>query len=394
VVEEAEAWAASGAMALTGRFGAPPLVAPADVVRSIRSLGAPIGVDPLPLLGERAATGGLTRQGSTSCGGAGRLLRTSDGWVAVNLARDDDLDLVPAWLESEPDLASWEAVEGIVPSRRAAELTERGALLGLPVSTVGEVPAPAAPVAARRIATAARATRAPTLVVDLSSLWAGPLCTRLLAERGADVVKVESTTRPDGARRGPVAFFDAMTAGKRCVAYDFASASGRADLRALLGRADVVVEGSRARALRQLGIDADDLLAGADGPRVWLSITGHGRASDRVAFGDDAAAAGGLVAADGDGLCFVADAVADPLTGVAAAVAVDAALAAGGRWLIDAALAGVAAFVAGPDRGVDWLPAGHLTATPPQPPPPARRAPALGADTTAVATDLGLDRVG
>jgi hypothetical protein len=382
-------------MALTGRFGELPLVAPPGIVHRIRSLGEPIGVDPLPLLGERAAAGRLTRQGSTSCGGAGRLLRAVDGWVAVNLARDDDLDLVPAWLESDPDLPPWDAVEAVVQGRRAVELVDRAALLGLPVARVGEVPAPGEPVATRRVAaSASRATRSRPLVVDLSSLWAGPLCTRLLAERGADVVKVESTTRPDGARRGPSTFFDAMTAGKRCVAYDFASSADRAALRELLAGADVVVEGSRPRALRQLGIDADDLLADPDGPTVWLSVTGHGRASDRVAFGDDAAAAGGLVADDGDGPCFVGDAVADPLTGVAGAAAVVAALDAGGRSLIDARLAGVAAFVSGPDRGARWQPVRDRTVALPQPPPTAPPAPALGADTAAVMSELGLDRVG
>ena len=386
-VEEAEAWAASGAMALTGRFGAPPLVAPDGIVGRIRALGESIDVDALPLLGERAAAGGLTRQGSTSCGGAGRLLRAADGWIAVNLARDDDLDLVPAWLETDPDRAPWDAVESVVPARRAVEVTERAALLGLPVARVGEASAAAEPVAARPVGAAERLAR-PPVVVDLSSLWAGPLCSRLLGDRGADVIKVESTTRPDGARRGPAAFFDALTAGKRCVAYDFASTEGRSSLRALLGRADVVIEGSRARALRQLGIDADQVVGSDDGPRVWLSITGHGRASDRVAFGDDAAAAGGLVADDGDGLCFVADAVADPLTGVASAAAVVAALDAGGRWMIDASMAGVAAFVTGADAGASWPARPDLAATLPSPPRATRTAPALGADNESVAADL------
>ena len=82
-----------------------------------------------------------------------------------------------------------------------------------------------------------------------------------------------------------------------------------------------------------------------------MSITGYGRAVDRVAFGDDAAVAGGLVAWDDDGPVFLADAVADPLTGIAAAVAVDAALRTDGRWVVDAAMAGVAAWVAGGRQG-------------------------------------------
>jgi hypothetical protein len=87
---------------------------------------------------------------------------------------------------------------------------------------------------------------------------------------------------------------------------------------------------------------------------VWLSITGYGRDSNRVAFGDDAAVAGGLVALDADGPCFVADAIADPLTGVASAAAVATALERGGRWQLDASMAAVAAFVAGSDSARLW----------------------------------------
>jgi hypothetical protein len=374
------AWAASGAMALTGRFGEAPLVAPSGVVGRIRALGEPIGVDPLPLLGERSAAGGLTRAGDTTCGGAGRLLRAADGWVAVNLARDDDLVSVPAWLEVDAGDDPWPAVLATVPERPVAELVERATLLGLPVAALGEVAPPiGGPVRTTRVANAAPLDR-PPLVVDLSSLWAGPLCARLLADRGAEVVKVESTARPDGARRGPAPFYDRLHAGTASVAVDLRSDAGRAALRALLERADVVIEASRPRALAQLGIDSTALLAAPEGPRVWVSITGYGRDRDRVAFGDDAAVAGGLVADDGRGPCFVADAVADPLTGVAAAAGMVAALAAGGCWLLDVSMAAVAASVAGPDRGARWSSDPTLAAAAPSIPPPPGPAPTLGAD--------------
>jgi len=375
-----QAWAASGAMALTGRFGEPPLVAPPGVVERIAALGAPIGVDPLPLLAERAAAGGLTRAGDTTCGGAGRLVRAADGWVAVNLARDDDLAAVPAWLEVDAGADPWATVLAAVPACPVGHLVERAALLGLPVAAVGEVRPPADPIGRTRVAGAAPLA-SPPRVVDLSSLWAGPLCARLLADRGAQVVKVESVARPDGARRGPAAFYDRLHAGTASVALDLATATGRAALADLVAGADVVIEASRPRALAQLGVDA--LAALRAGPRVWVSITGHGRGVDRVAFGDDAAAAGGLVADDGRGPCFVADAVADPLTGVAAAAAVVAALAAGGRWLLDVPMAAVAAAVAGPDRGARWWPDPALAAAPPAIAPAAGRAPALGADNAA-----------
>jgi hypothetical protein len=322
---------------------------PASVIERVGALGAPIGVDPLPLLAQRAADAGFVRSGDVTCGGAGRLLPTADRWVAVNLARQDDLDAVAAWLEVDPPAPGehWPVVAAELARRPSADVVERAALLGLPIGAEGEVGPPAEPVTATRVGDDLPPVEGSPLVVDLSSLWAGPLCTRLLADRGARVIKVESPTRPDGARRGPLAFFERLHAGKEQRTLTLESD----ELRELLAGADVVVEGSRARALRQHGIVAEELR-----PRVWVSITGHGRGSDRVGFGDDAAVAGGLVARDPeDGRpCFVADAVADPLTGVAAAAATVEALAAGGRWLLDAPLAGVAAWVAADARGATW----------------------------------------
>ena len=80
---------------------------------------------------------------------------------------------------------------------------------------------------------------------------------------------------------------------------------------------------------------------------VWVAISGYGwtgEAADRVAFGDDAAAAGGLVHWTPDGPPnFLGDALADPLTGLAAASGALQALAQGGGVIVDAALARIAA---------------------------------------------------
>ncbi len=320
--------------------------------------------DPLGLLVERASIAGFTRRGDISCGGATRILRTATGWMVVTLARADDVDAVPAWLElDDVPRDPWAAVADAARTRDGDELDARAALLGLPVAVlpsplpsprVGPPPFHELPVGAARFgpASATRAaTRAAPLVVDLSSLWAGPLCSRLLRLAGARVVKVESRTRPDGARNGPPAFFALLNDGKEQRTFDFTRHDDLAALRALLVDADVVIEGSRPRALRQLGIHAEELLRAEDGPTVWLSITGHGRdgdGADRVAFGDDAAVAGGLVVWDDDGPCFCADAVADPVTGLTAAVAAMTALASGERWLVDVAMAHAARHLAGP----------------------------------------------
>jgi hypothetical protein len=296
-------------------------------VAAVRRLGAAAGVDAVALLGERVEVMGRVPS-------ATRLYEAVDGWVAVSLPRPDDMEMVPAWLDSS-------SIEEAIADRTAAEVVARGRLLGLPVVAVGERTG-GPPYVATRLGDAPPLERAP-VVVDLSSLWAGPLCTRILAERGARVVKVESVTRPDGARRGSPKFFARLNAGKECVTIDFTAA----ELTPLLRSADVVVEGSRPRALEQLGIDAAAIIS--EGPRVWLSITGHGRTApqrDWVAFGDDAAAAGGLVEWHGGRPALLGDAVADPLTGIAAAGAVLALLEQGGRWLVDCSLAGVAAHVA------------------------------------------------
>jgi hypothetical protein len=361
---EAAAWAASGAMALTGRVDGPPLGPPAglvtragalarEVAASARALGGALDIDPLQLLGERAAIAGLHRRGTTSVGGATRLLRADGGgWLAVSLARPDDVELIPAWLGVDLPDDPWGAVEAAVATRSAAAVVAQARLLGLPASVLAEAGEhPRGPVlaTARGPAPALRDLRGVT-VVELASLWAGPLCGSLLLAAGATVTKVESTGRPDGARRGPPPFFDLLNAGKRSVVLDLTSAAGVAQLTDLIGRADVVIEGSRPRALEQLGVDAE-AMAGGDGPRAWLSITGHGRAGvarDWVAFGDDAAVAGGLVAHDARGPVFCADAIADPLAGVVSAGAVLDALAAPERRLLDVSLSAVAAAFAGP----------------------------------------------
>jgi hypothetical protein len=391
-------------MDLTGRpdgpgLGGPPalvdLVEQAADVLDRRSDGR-AAVDGLALLGERAALSNLTRHGTISCGGSTRLVRTADGWLAVSLARPEDIAALGAWLCADvPPGDPWPAVERMVAELDAAALDERAALLGLPIAALSSVGPPAAPAFGFPIDAAclAGAGGSPrpiegALVVDLSSLWAGPLCGQLLATAGADVVKVESLARPDGARHGPAAFFDLMNGPKRSVALDLATSGGRRDLRRLIQAADVVIESARPRALEQMGIMAAEELRRPAGPQVWTSITSHGRGpgqAERVAFGDVAAAAGGLVARDDQGPCFLADAAADPLGGLVAAAAVLEALAAGGRWLLSVALASLAAAAAGPTLVVDGA-----STRPPRARPAVSPARPLGSDTAAVLGGLAL----
>lgn len=387
-------------MALTGRADGPPLGPPqllvprlAELGRQISAdsavLGRPVELDPLALLGERAAGRGLRRAGAVSCGGHSRLLRAADGWYAVSLARPEDTALVPAWLAlREPPADPWRVIERRGSTRDRAELVDRARRLGLPAAVL---PDPGRgrtllPVRTRRVADAPPVrSLADLTVVDLSALWAGPLAASILDLAGARVIRVESTRRPDPMRHGDPTLFDLLNGGKRSVAIDLGEPAGVAALGALLRRADVVVEASRPGALEQLGISAEALLSEVDGPRVWLSITGYGRAApgrDWTALGDDAAVAGGLVATDEQGPCFVADAVADPGTGLVAAAAALRALKGGGRWLLAVAMAEVAAQLSGPTLPVD--PDLLAEVAPPRSRPPTAQARPLGADTHTV----------
>ena len=371
-VDAAAWWAASGAAWLTDPGAGTPARLVREVVGAARFLderGAGIAelvpADGVGLLAERAATLRFGPAGRSSCGTGTRLVRAPDGWLAVTLARDDDVELVPAWLEIGPLGAGcidhWHIVEREVAHGRAAELAERAAWLGLPVSRVGEMTNGHGVIADRR-GDASAGPLGDVTVVNLGALWAAPLCGDLLARCGARLVTVESVHRPDGSRRRP-AFFEALHGRSLSVALDLRADEGRHQLCELLSSADVVIEASRPRALAQLGVDADELVA--SGPRVWMSITAHGcDQPTRVGFGDDAAAAGGLVAeVDGEPR-FVADAVADPLTGLVAAATIAQLVEQGGRWMIDAALARVAHAMSG-----DWVATPDRLAIA----PPARR---------------------
>jgi hypothetical protein len=394
-------------MALTGRADGPPLLAPPNVASDLtllaarlealsKHLGRTVEIDGPALLGERAALARFTRHGPVSAGEATRLLPTRDAWIAVALARPDDVAAVPAWLGlNEPDAFDaraagdpWPPVAAAVGRQPAMGVVDRAVLLGIPCSRLGEVTAGPF-VSATSLGDAPRCRSLDgAVVVDLSALWAGPLCTSLLAAAGARVVKVESVHRPDGARRGASAFFDLLNTKKESVALDFTDQSGRAALHALLRRADVVVEASRPRALEQLGVDIATVAARGQ-LQVWVSITGYGRtepARDRAAFGDDAAVAGGLVAWDGGVPVFCADAIADPASGVAAAVATLDRLDVGGRWLVDVAMARVAAAMAHPPASAPASWAGSVAA--PRARRPVGTAPALGAHTAAVLAEL------
>ncbi|TVZ02753.1 CoA transferase [Trebonia kvetii] len=474
-------------MALTGMPGGPPVASAAPVLAMLAQVTAEFGrvtadsgtavqADPAELIAGRAALAGFTRGGRVSAGGSSFLLRAADGWCAVTVSRPDDVAAVPAIAGALGlAVAGGDAVETRAQARTvlaaaaastpAEEFAAAAQLVGVPAaalpssalassalasSALGARVRPPAPGGTslagasgtslagaagwppwrttRIAAPAAGATLAGAVVADLSSMWAGPLCSRLLGLAGAEVIKVESPARPDGARSGNREFFDWLHAGHRSLSVDFGTRTGRTALAALLEVADVVIEASRPRALAAAGL-APDMIAHRPG-QVWLSITGYGRSMpERVAFGDDAAVAGGLVGwTTGGGYgqggwgagaphageqssppylfesspepVFCADAIADPLTAACGALAVALSLSAGGGELIDLPMREVAAAFAAAalDHGPhDVLPGGSVACPrshraqavlpprrPAPPAGPAAHAPELGADTSAV----------
>ena len=324
----------------------------ADFARQIAALSGevarPVCVD-VARVADRRGSLVLKPPGLWSPNRSCRMVRGADGWIAVNLPRETDRELVPAWLGVDSGADPWPAILAEARLRPWRRLVDDARLLGLPVCGVGEVVAGSPEAPARRMAEPnGRRRSGPLRVIDLSAMWAGPLCGALLAGAGAEVIKVESRARPDALREASPAFFDRLNGGKRQIEIDF-DAAGLTALADEIAAADVLITSARPRAFEQLGLTPERLFARNPG-LTWVVISGYGwlgEDADRVAFGDDAAAAGGLVRWIGRGEPrFTGDALADPLTGLAAAAGAFRAIRDGGGWLVDAALARTAAGVA------------------------------------------------
>lgn len=164
-------------------------------------------------------------------------------------------------------------------------------------------------------------------VLDLSRVLAGPFCCTVLADLGADVVKVERPGAGDDTRHwGPpfhgddAAYFFSVNRDRRSLALDLSSDAGRAVVGRLVEAADVVVENFLPRALEALGLAALREGAGA----VWVSVRGaggDGPDADLPGYDVMAQARSGLMSVTGtDTPTKVGVAVADVVSGLYAAV--------------------------------------------------------------------------
>lgn len=126
-------------------------------------------------------------------------------------------------------------------------------------------------------------------VLDLSRILAGPWSTQMLADLGADVVKVESPDGGDDTRKwGPpflsnannersdAAYYACCNRNKRSVAIDFSTPEGASEVRALASRADILVENFRLGGLNKYGLDYDTL-SEINPSLIYCSITGFGQ---------------------------------------------------------------------------------------------------------------------
>lgn len=181
-------------------------------------------------------------------------------------------------------------------------------------------------------------------VIELARILAGPWAGQLLADLGADVIKVENPDGGDDTRKwGPpfvtghdgenlsAAYYHSTNRGKRSVAVDFSTPEGAEIVRKLIGTADVLIENFKLGGLKKYGLDYESLKA--INPRlVYCSITGFGQSgpyAPRAGYDFIIQGIGGLMSITGEAgrePQKVGVAVSDIFTGLYSVIAIQAAL--------------------------------------------------------------------
>jgi crotonobetainyl-CoA:carnitine CoA-transferase CaiB-like acyl-CoA transferase len=146
-------------------------------------------------------------------------------------------------------------------------------------------------------------------VVELAHIMAGPVCGLMLADLGAEVIKVEKVPGGDDSRRflppdigGESAAFMMMNRNKRGIAVDLKHEEGKAVLRRLLKSADVVIENYRKGTMERLGLGYDTLKQENPG-LIYCEISGFGRTgpyAERAGFDLIAQGMSGLMSITGE----------------------------------------------------------------------------------------------
>ena len=182
-------------------------------------------------------------------------------------------------------------------------------------------------------------------VLDLSRVLAGPLCTMMLGDMGADVIKIEKPGTGDETRgwgppfddRGESAYYLSVNRNKKSVAADLDLSADRQVVLDLIGTADVVVDNFRRGTLERRGIFPERFLQ--EHPRLlWCTISGFGADSDRAGYDLVVQAESGWMSITGDRdgePTRVGVALADIIAGKDAAIAILAALASRDRDATD-----------------------------------------------------------
>ncbi|GAB5388314.1 MAG: CaiB/BaiF CoA-transferase family protein [Alphaproteobacteria bacterium] len=182
-------------------------------------------------------------------------------------------------------------------------------------------------------------------VLDLSRVLAGPSCTQILGDLGADVIKVERPGKGDDTRGwGPPfvqtkdgqgtsesAYYLGANRNKRSIAIDYTSPDGKALLLDLMAKADIVVENFKTGGLAKYGLDYTDLSSRFPS-LIWCSITGFGHTgpyADRAGYDIMIQATGGIMSVTGEAErepMKVGVAIADLMAGMYATTGILAAL--------------------------------------------------------------------
>lgn len=170
-------------------------------------------------------------------------------------------------------------------------------------------------------------------IIDLTKVFSGPFATRLFADYGAEVIKIEHQSSPDPSRTfAPVVhdwsgYFEILNRGKKSVTLDLKNQNDRQIFFDLARGADLVVENMTPSVKRKLSVDYNDVKA-INPTIIYASISGEGQESDRKYFDIIAQAESGLMSLSGtkDHPIKIGPSVVDAFTGLNLAFAISSAL--------------------------------------------------------------------